>query len=195
MKFHSVKYLAAMFAVLAIFSMIIIVATLVTCSKARFEAHLAGCKQNLIRVSIGLAMYKQDFGRNIYYPMLNGSPFLVKPYTVGIIGDPKVYLCPATKDTNNDTLLRAVVEGDPQNVCSYAGRKNRTQGKYPGIIMRQGLSNQGTAADDIDQPTRSGENHYPIVTYADRDGRIDQENLENEHDAKFIKEIRDPLTN
>ncbi len=92
------------------------------------------CRNNLNQLAKGMALYLAEFGDGRFYPCplgrgrdpqdYSGAEWLASLYWVGIINDPRVYLCPASGDDNDDGeelgAARASAEFGPETV-SYAG--------------------------------------------------------------------------
>ena len=160
------------------------------CSTSIALSRIVACKSNLGILGQSIYVYKNEYGRHIFFPDTNGSPFLVRLYKLGILYDPNTYLCPATDDYNNaGKSLFQVTEGDPDNVCSYAGRKNRIPKKYPGIFSRYllGPTLSPIACDDMEQ--KEGENHIPVL-FLNFDSSVFEDKIKDSLDY-----LRDPLTN
>ena len=159
----------------------------------RFQSHLKGCAQNLIQLRRALRLYSEEYGKDHFYPDANGALFLTRLFTTKLVSDPKIYLCPATEDDTDAARLEQMREGDPQNICSYAGRKNKNQKTYPGLYRFRDESITPMAGDDIDQP--QGENHAPIILFLDFTGFIYENKMQEDRPYLGIEYLRDPLTN
>ena len=104
------------------------------CLPAREEARRIRCFSNLNQLAKGMATYLTEHGDNRWYPCplgrgrnprdYNGAEWLASLYWTGVIPDPGVFLCPSTRDANdNGRHLGATRAGAlfGSQTVSYAG--------------------------------------------------------------------------
>ncbi len=123
--------------------------------RARDEARKVKCASNLKGLAQGMQLYLTKHGGNAVYSMpgnasgnFKGDVWLASLYWTGMVGDPKVYICPSTSDdgnkftaalTENVTVSGATVKAVPRanrdsaaaiaaDGCSYAGLCNTASG-------------------------------------------------------------------
>ncbi len=116
--------------------------------RARDEARKVKCQSNLRGLAQGMQLYLTKFGRNAVYSMpgnssgnFKGDVWLASLYWTGMVGDPKVFICPSTSDdvtkftaalTEDVTVSGVTVKAVPvadrdkntaiaAHGCSYAG--------------------------------------------------------------------------
>lgn len=146
------------------------------------KAKQVKCKANLDQLGKCMKLYMTDFGQERHYPDANGAGFLVRLYKTEVLLESQVFICPSTTDGNNkgqDFELLTAEETGTTNACSYAGRKNKDQKRYPGLFT---LSKDTTvtpfASDDIDQPADTT-NHPDLLNFLFLDGHTEHINVKN----------------
>lgn len=145
--------------------------------QVREKANQTKCKANLDQFGKGMAMYRQDYGNGVRWPNADGCAFLNRLWTVRMLIEPKVYVCPSTIDETvgadgKQVDMGTIAKGDTNNNMSYAGRENATQKTYPGIYRPQQLN----ASTSIGSDDWSGNDaKYP-----------DSENHENGQFVNFL---------
>jgi len=143
-------------------------------NNCREPAHRILCRNNLNQLAKGMATYLNEFGDNRWYsyPLGRGlrrydycgSEWLASLYWTGVVPDPGVFLCPKTKDTNNDGAdlgeHRAPSTFGPSSV-SYAGMHlySMTDEKgsaIPAAIPHDFPANRPMASDDTEGDVNHG---------------------------------------
>jgi prepilin-type N-terminal cleavage/methylation domain-containing protein len=181
--------LLVVIAIIAILAAIL----LPTLATVREKAQQTKCKGNLDQIGKSLLMYVNDLGEKRAYPDTNGAGFLCRLYQKKQLEESAVFICPSTTDNNSKgaDLENVLAEETTTNFCSYAGRKNKDQGQYPGIFsVTKDTTITPISADDYDQPTDTW-NHQDILNMNFLDGHNDTVNKNN---ADF-DDMRDPVTN
>jgi prepilin-type processing-associated H-X9-DG protein len=106
--------------------------------RARDEARKVRCASNLNQLAKGMNMYLLKYGDNSYYAVpaeaFRGDAWLASLYWTGIVGEPRVFLCPGTDDGKflpatppRDMTSDFAVEED---AVSYAGLCRGLTGPY-----------------------------------------------------------------
>jgi prepilin-type N-terminal cleavage/methylation domain-containing protein len=180
---------------LVVIAIISILASILLPSLAsvRERAQQIKCKGNLDQIGKCMFLYLNDLGDSRVYPDTNGAGFVVRLYNTEILPEYKIYICPSTMDDNNkgQDLENVLAEETTTNFCSYSGRKNKDQKKYPGIFsVTKDSTITPIAADDYQQPTDTW-NHENLLNINYLDGHND--NINKNH-ADFEDTI-DPITN
>jgi len=167
------------------------------------KAKQVKCKANLDQMGKSLALYVQDFGKNVKFPPRNGQGFALALYEEGVLNEPLAFLCPSTPDENNNGGdFNGGDEGGPDGPVSYAGRKNKDQRRYPGIFKPQKDTTTTTCYGD-DWNDNQVENHEngEIVIFLFLDGHTDaperrrEGNWANATDVPGLGAPYDPITN
>ena len=128
------------------------------------------CKSNFKQLGLALYLYRDsNKGR---YPPYDGARFLVHLYRAGTTLDPDLFLCPSSADDNGKGALLLKTPIAPE-ACSYAGRRNRTQSKYPGIFTPRGAGETAIASDD-DEGSGQRYNHGDAVIILFLDGHVEE---------------------
>lgn len=141
---------------LVVISVIGILASLLlpSLSAVQEKAKQIKCKSNLSQFGKTLQIYLQDFGRDRGYPDTNGVGYICRVYQYNMLQDMELYICPSSSDEDpTKEWLRGLTDeyhDDPTNPgCSYAGRRNKVQKRYPGIFrLFKNTSLTAVASDD-----------------------------------------------
>lgn len=142
----------------------------VMCSRSIELRYRSDCKANLKQLGLALYLYRDsNKGR---YPPYDGARFLVHLYRAGTTLDPDLFLCPSSADDNGKGALLLNTPIAPE-ACSYAGRRNRTQSKYPGIFTPRGAGETAIASDD-DEGSGQRYNHGDAVIILFLDGHVEE---------------------
>lgn len=151
------------------------------------------CKSNLKQLGLALILYRDNEGGGTAFPAHDGADFLLATYAAGVHDDPTLYLCPATADTRERGMgclltLRTVEHDDnadgallrlgdtPARACSYAGRRNRHQSRYPGLFTTRGASETPIGSDDSEGLSAFNHEHACMILFAD--GHVEEVSLE-----------------
>ncbi len=139
------------------------------CSRTTQHSFSSYCRSNFKQLGLALYLYRDsNKGR---YPPYDGARFLVHLYRAGTTLDPDLFLCPSSADDNGRGALLLKTPIAPE-ACSYAGRRNRTQSKYPGIFTPRGAGETAIASDD-DEGSGQRYNHGDEVIILFLDGHVE----------------------
>lgn len=107
--------------------------------------------------------------------------------------DADQYLCPSSGDDNQEGKL-LVLGRTPPGACSYAGRRNRVQARYPGVFTDKNSSDTVLASDDDEGRPRF--NHGDAVILLFLDTHVEEVPLRNPRLGGLGKGgLLDPLAN
>ncbi|MFC1806355.1 hypothetical protein ACFL09_05175, partial [Planctomycetota bacterium] len=139
----------------------------VSCARARVEARRIRCRNNLNSLAKCMATYVHEHGGGRWYPFplgrgtrpddFNGAEWLASVYWCGVLIEPRVFLCPSTRDTHQggrDVGTRRAIPGRfGSQTVSYAGMHYRSltaaDGRpTPGAIPDELPPNMPMASDD-----------------------------------------------
>jgi len=142
------------------------------------EEHRPRCPNNLSALGKGIAMYLSEYGDNRWFPCplgrgqtandYNGAEWLASLYWTGIVTDPDVFVCPTSKDSNDDGRQlgrdRAIPGLFGSQTVSYAGLHYKSlldeQGGFaPAIEPTDYPPNKIMASDD----TQGDINHGSVA--------------------------------
>jgi prepilin-type N-terminal cleavage/methylation domain-containing protein len=122
-------------------------------ARAREEARRIRCRNNLNQMAKGMATYLNEHGDNRFYPCplgrtvnpknYNGAEWLASMYWTGVLPDPGVFLCPSTRDTNNDGrdlgTERAVAKRFGTQTVSYAAMHYKSMTDQKGAFIYRAI--------------------------------------------------------
>ena len=160
-------------------------------SKVKEKANRTNCKSNLKQMGLALFLYRDS--NKSQYPNEDGGDFLVKLYAAGTTTEPDLFLCPSSGDSNGEgsgLVVGSLASGD----CSYAGRENKTQSKYPGAYSSRGASETSLACDDDEGGAKF--NHEDAVIVLFMDGHVEEFlALDPKVSGGFTGGLLDPVVN
>lgn len=142
----------------------------------------SNCKNNLRQFGQGYKEYLAD-GDGNSYPDCNGVAFVGRIYASETLRERKLYICPSTPDTIDDTALKAIgggsdigalgegandADASSVNQLSYAGRMNKNQNGYPGLfVVHQDTALTSLMSDDWENTPNHENGACIIVLYQD----------------------------
>jgi len=135
-------------------------------NKVKEKANRSNCKSNLKQLGLALILYRDSAGKGAKYPAFTGADFLVKLYDSGTTTEPDLFLCPSSGDDNGEGASLKLGGLSPTD-CSYAGRENVDQSKYPGIYTVRGASETAIASDDDEGAAKFNHDDGIIVLFLD----------------------------
>jgi len=126
------------------------------------------CRSNLHKLGAALWIYQEQYGKSPYGV---GSNTLIRLYKTGIVVDPKIYLCPATGDTNDGGKALRWGQGRmPRNAVSYASPR-----KGSALALRGAAGAAQTAVASDDQEGLGGHfNHGDHLHVLFLDGHVER---------------------
>ncbi len=138
------------------------------------------CKANLDQFGKMFALYKRDYGDDMYHPNATGGGFVARLFASKLLRETKVYVCPSTLDPlPTDALLNTLgaidnTDNGDTSTISYSGRKNKDCAGYPGLYRTIYATTTTTTSSDDWQ---SGPNHEngQYVNYLFLDGHGENE--------------------
>jgi prepilin-type N-terminal cleavage/methylation domain-containing protein/prepilin-type processing-associated H-X9-DG protein len=167
--------------------------------RARDEARKVKCGSNLKGLAQAMNLYLNKFGGNSMFAFpgetFRGDDWLVHLYWCGLVGDPKLYVCPGTDDdpsgipapNDDDNGPDSGTIGDTSvvsaNACSYAGlrRSGTTAGdEYTPSLTESSLSSASALACDDDQGANNHNSGMNVVFF---DSHVDWKEGEDEYDT------------
>ena len=101
--------------------------------RARDEARKVRCVSNLRQLGTAMALYLNKYGDQTSFAepaeSFRGDCFIVTLFWLDLVGEPKLFACPATSDTGPDGVERPDTAAEwasdatlTSTQCSYAGR-------------------------------------------------------------------------
>ena len=151
--------------------------------RARDEARKVRCAANLSQLGKGMAMYINTQGKNSMYAVpaadFRGDCWLAELYWSGVVQEARVFLCPATDDSDAmpssrpATLNAAAV---PDGACSYTGLSTNTTGNNTVAqtsFTESSLSSASAMSSDAKDVDDTTPNHRDGINVVFFDAHVD----------------------